>query len=167
MQFHLSLILVNMSIGFIMVNTAPSSLRMMISDKLRSVMPLLFILFFFLAGAHLDVGVLPRLGLIGIAYILARSAGKIAGAKLGAIVGKAVPYIRKYFGVWLLSQAGVAIGLSLLVMQEFSGIPGTHAAYIGTSVVATITATCIVFEIIGPIMAKLALRKAGELPDDS
>jgi len=167
MQFHLSLILVNMSIGFIMVNTASSSLRMIISDKLRSVMPLLFILFFFLAGAHLDVGILPRLGLIGVAYILARSAGKIAGARLGAIVGKADPNIRKYLGLGLLSQAGVAIGLSLLVMQEFSGIPGSHATFIGTSVVATITATCIVFEIVGPIMAKYALRKAGEIPDES
>ncbi len=165
-QFGLSLILLNMSIGFVVVNTSTTRLTKTISTSLRSLMPLLFILFFFLAGAHLDFAVLPGLGLAGVVYILSRSAGKIGGATIGAIIGKAEPKIRRYIGLGLLSQAGVAIGLSLLVRQQFSDIPGEHAAFISSSIVTTITATCIVFEIIGPIMTKYALRKAGELPEE-
>jgi hypothetical protein len=70
----------------------------------------------------------------------------------------------------ILSQAGVAIGLSLLVKNDFAGlgaiVPGssgfTHGDQIGTTVITTVTATCIIFEIIGPILTRIALQKAGE-----
>ena len=77
--------------------------------------------------------------------------------------------VKKYVGLGILSQAGVAIGLSLIVNHELTlldakyGAP--HAVRIGSSVLATITATCIFFEIIGPILTKVALKKAGEIPD--
>ena len=72
--------------------------------------------------------------------------------------------IRRYLGFGILSQAGVAIGLALLVQQELALIPG--AEMIGIQVLATITATSIIFEIIGPLAAKYALQKAGEIPKD-
>jgi Kef-type K+ transport system membrane component KefB len=164
-QFGLSLILLNMSIGFVVVNSSSNVLSSTITTSLRSLMPLLFILFFFLAGAHLDLAVLHGLGLVGIVYILSRSAGKMTGAYFGAVIGRADRKIRKYLGMGLLSQAGVAIGLSLLVRQQFASIPGDHAALISSSVVTTITATCIVFEIVGPVITKIALKKAGEIPE--
>ncbi len=77
--------------------------------------------------------------------------------------------IKKYVGLGILSQAGVAIGLALIVGKEFSGLGAlnadgiAHGDLIGTKVITTITATCLVFEIIGPILAKYALGKAGEL----
>ncbi len=165
-QFHLSLILVNMAIGFIVINKAPAGMGQTISGRLRPLMPILFILFFFLAGAHLDLSLLPQIGTIGVVYILARSAGKITGARLGAVMGGADQKIKNYLGPGILSQAGVAIGLSLLVLQEFQDMPGSHAASIGHSAVTTIAATCIFFEIIGPMLTKYVLKKAGEIPEN-
>jgi hypothetical protein len=131
-------------------------------------MPLTFVLFFCLAGAHLQLSALPSLGLLGIVYILGRSGGLIGGARIGAFFGHVEEKIKKYVGLGILSQAGVAIGLALIVNSEFAGLGRTvdgvsHGSLIGTRVITTITATCIVFEIIGPILAKYALGKAGEL----
>ena len=164
-MFHLSLILVNMGIGFVLANTSKQSTLMGVNDQLKSLMPLLFILFFFLAGAHLNFASLPALGIIGVAYIIGRSAGKIGGAWLGAYIGGATKTIRNNLGLGLLSQAGVAIGLSLLVAQEFASIDSPEAHAIAASVVTTITATCIFFEIVGPITARIALKNAGEIPE--
>ena len=168
MMWHLSLILTNMVIGFVLVNTRRESLVHKVTAPLLEIMPLIFVLFFCLAGAHLELAALPSLGLIGIAYILGRSGGLIGGARLGALFGHVEEKIKKYVGLGILSQAGVAIGLALIVNSEFAGL-GTvadgvsHGSAIGTKVITTITATCIVFEIIGPILAKYALGKAGEL----
>ncbi|MCD4701235.1 MAG: cation:proton antiporter [Candidatus Aegiribacteria sp.] len=164
LTYGFSPILTPMAMGFVLSN-ASRSMTSSVATRMRPLMPLIFILFFFIAGAHLKIGSLPSLGLIGLVYILARSAGKIFGAKFGAIIGKASPTIRKYLGIGLLSQAGVAIGLSIVVSQQFSQL-GERGVLIGTAVLTTVTATCIVFEIIGPIMAKIALKKAGEIPND-
>jgi Kef-type K+ transport system membrane component KefB len=168
MMWHLSLILTNMVIGFVLVNTRRESLVHRVTAPLLEIMPLTFVLFFCLAGAHLQLAALPSLGLIGIAYIFGRSGGLIGGARLGALFGKVEEKIKKYVGLGILSQAGVAIGLALIVNAEFAGLGAVtdgvaHGNMIGTTVITTITATCIVFEIIGPILAKYALGKAGEL----
>ena len=152
-----------MAMGFVLSNTSRSESGV-VANRLRPLMPIIFILFFFIAGAHLNLGSLPSLGLLGLVYILTRSAGKILGAGFGARIGKAPSNIRKYLGIGILSQAGVAIGLSIAVAQQFSQL-GTHASEIGIAVITTVTATCIIFEIIGPIMAKYALKKAGEIPE--
>lgn len=168
-MFHLSLILTNMVVGIIIVNTQPHSLVQKIHDRLPLLMPLLFILFFTLAGANLHLSALPSLGMLGIIYVLMRSTGKILGSRIAAIVGRTEEKIRKYVGWGILSQAGVAIGLSLIVKHEFHGLGKIGASgltsgdYIGTTVITTVTATCIFFEIIGPICAKIALQKAGEI----
>ena len=168
MMWHLSLILTNMVIGFVLINTRRESLVHRVTAPLLEIMPLTFVLFFCLAGAHLQLAALPSLGLIGIVYILGRSGGLIGGARLGAMFGHVEEKIKKYVGLGILSQAGVAIGLALIVNSEFAGLGAvtdgvSHGSQIGIKVITTITATCIVFEIIGPILAKYALGKAGEL----
>lgn len=169
--FHLSLILTNMIIGIVLVNTQSHSTVQKIHNEMPRVMPLLFILFFTLAGSSLKVSVLPSLGLIGIVYILTRTAGLISGAWIGAVFGHIETKIKKYVGIGILSQAGVAIGLALIVKHEFAGLgkivegSTTMGDYIGNIVITTTTATCIFFEIIGPIFAKIALKKAGEIPE--
>ncbi len=159
---HLSIILTNMVTGIIIVNTQPKNLVEKIHHELSEFMPLLFILFFMLAGANLHVSVLPSLGLIGVIYIVARSAGLMLGAAFGATVGRLEIKIRKYLGMGILSQAGVAIGLSLIVKSEFAEL-GEHGSEIGNIVITTVTATCVFFEIIGPILTKIGLKKAGEI----
>ncbi|MDP8211193.1 MAG: cation:proton antiporter [Candidatus Stygibacter australis] len=168
---HLSEILTIMVMGMIMVNMQSANLVNKIQNELGVAMPLLFILFFTLAGANLHISAIPALGLLGLVYIFARSAGLIFGSKLGAALGKAPPVISKYIGMGILSQAGVAIGLSLLIKQNYAGLGAivdraqglTHGDIIGITVITTVTATSIVFEIIGPILTKIALTKAGEI----
>jgi len=181
-RFHLSLILTNMVIGFVLVNTRRDALVRLVAAPLQEVLPLFFILFFCLAGAHLEVQRLPALGLIGVAYVLARAAGLIGGARLGASIGRVEEKIKKYVGLGILSQAGVAIGLSLIIKKDLGDLaarPDVAAAVqglpagekllcdpttMGAVLITTITATCIIFEIVGPILTKIALEKAGEIP---
>jgi hypothetical protein len=75
-----------------------------------------------------------------------------------------VPNIRKYLGLGILSQAGVAVELSLNVKQEFTPVR-RGVQKVGTTVITAITATSIIFEIVDPILIKVGLQKAGEIPD--
>ncbi len=171
--FHLSLILTNMVFGMVIINTQPHSLVQKIHNRLPIIMPLLFILFFTLAGSNLHIAALPSLGVLGIVYILTRSGGLIIGSRIGGMFGKVEKKIKNYVGMGILSQAGVAIGLSLIVKHEFKGLGKivevvngqniTSGDKLGTIVLTTVTATCLFFEIIGPILTKIALKKAGEI----
>ncbi|UCB47434.1 MAG: cation:proton antiporter [Spirochaetota bacterium] len=161
-RLHLSLILTNMIYGIILVNTQQHAVLQKIREELSDVLPLLFILFFILAGSNLQVLSLPSLGLVGIVYIISRTSGLMGGAWLGALIGKADKNIRQYLGMGILSQAGVAVGLALIVKHEFSEL-GSYGAQIGSTLITSITATCIFFEIIGPILTKIALKKSGEI----
>jgi len=84
------------------------------------------------------------------------------------VIGHVEEKVKKYVGLGILSQAGVAIGLSLIIKQELTQLDARytlpHAPDIGTSVLTTITATCIFFEIVGPILTKVVLARAGEIP---
>lgn len=170
LRWHLSLIMTNMVVGFVLVNTRREALVHRVIAPLHEIMPLIFILFFCLAGAHLKLSTLPALGTLGVVYAIARAAGLIGGARIGAMLGHVDENVKKYVGLGILSQAGVAIGLSLIVKHEFGRLAVQyelpHAATIGTVVLTSITATCILFEIIGPILTKIALTKAGEICDD-
>ncbi|MGM0432371.1 MAG: cation:proton antiporter [Spirochaetota bacterium] len=161
-MLHLSEILTNMIFGIIIINTQSSKLVHSLKSHLETIMPVTFVLFFALAGANLHINALPALGLLGAVYIVARSVGLVGGSIVGATLGKLSSTIRNYVGLGILSQAGVAIGLSLIVKQELSTI-SAHGAEIGSTVITTITATCIFFEIIGPILTKIGLKRAGEI----
>ena len=85
---------------------------------------------------------------------------------LGALIGGAEDKVRKYVGLGILSQAGVAIGLSLVAKQQFAELGTPHALAVGATLITTVMATSVVFEIIGPILTRVALKKAGEIEQD-
>jgi len=158
---NFSLILSNLALGMVMVNTYPRACRRT-HEALRLFVVPFYIIFFILAGAHLNLSLLLRMGIIGIIYIVCRTGGKLLGAWSGAKLGKQAPVIRKYLGLGILSQAGVAIGLAYLVIREFTplGIAGQHIATLSITIIA---ATTIIFEILGPIGVKFAITRAGEV----
>ncbi len=138
-------------------------------ERVVFIIPLFYLLFFTLAGANLHLKSVPALGLIGLVYVVGRIVGKGSGAFIGASLGRMEPKIRKFLGFGLLSQAGVAIGLALVAKNRFQGLGPeindaglTMGDHIGNIVFTTITATSVIFEIIGPILAKYALQKSGE-----
>ncbi len=159
--FDLSLILANLSLGMIYVNLYPAGNRRAYRAIEFLTLPV-YIIFFFLAGAHLQISLLPTMGLLGLVYVLCRISGLMGGAFLGAVLSKQSPVIRKYLGMGILCQAGVAIGLSLLAAGQLRPL-GETGMNLAVVVVNTIAATTIVFEIIGPIGTRIAIKKAGEL----
>lgn len=167
----LSFILANMAFGLTIGNDKKHKFMKEIEEEdIGIIMPLFFLFFFTIAGANLHVKVLPQLGLIGGVYILGRIIGKMSGAYIGAKAGRLEKKEQHYLGFGILSQAGVAIGLTLILKQQLQGIGPvidgksiTMGDYIGQTIFTTITATSVFFEIIGPIMAKYGLKKAGEI----
>lgn len=118
----------------------------------------LLMLFFVISGAQLDLAVIPTVGLLGTLYLLARSLGKYIGAYAGALVTRADPNIRKYLGVTLLPQAGVAIGMAQLAM--------TALPEFGAQIRAVVLCATLIYELVGPLLTKIALQKAGEISPD-
>ncbi|MBR4540332.1 MAG: cation:proton antiporter [Clostridia bacterium] len=152
-MWNLSSLLVCMMIGAVMVNL--SQVHEVLMEQCDRFTPPLFLLFFVLSGADLDLSVLPSVGLIGVGYLLLRCIGKWGGTMLGAVCVKADSNIKKYLGLTLLPQAGVAIGMAALVSARFPTL--------GTQVNTIVLAGVLVFELIGPVITKLALTKAGEI----
>lgn len=152
-QFGLSDLLVCMSVGAVFANLRDDALDVM--DLCDGWTPPLFMLFFVISGAELDLAALPTVGVLGLIYIVVRALGKYFGAYLGAVVVKANPNIRRYLGITLLPQAGVAIGMAqmaLATMPEF-----------GARIQAVVLAATLIYELVGPVATKIALTKAGEI----
>lgn len=152
-MFNLSALLLCMAIGAMMVNLRKDS-DVLLENADQWTAPL-FMLFFVISGAELDISVLTTVGLLGVIYLVARSAGKYFGAALGAKVVKCEPRIQKYLGFTLLPQAGVAIGMAQLVMVRLPEYGG--------QIRAVVLAATLVYELIGPVLTRMALTKAGEI----
>jgi Kef-type K+ transport system membrane component KefB len=159
--FGFSLILTTMILGMVVVNRCPEHGRH-IRYTIEQAGPVIYVLFFTLVGARFQVGLLPTMGLLGVAYVLLRSGGKFFGAWLGGTVGGAEPVVRNNLGLGLLSQAGVAIGLALSSANRFSAY-GTEGQALGALIINVITATTFVVQIVGPICVKFAISRAGEI----
>jgi Kef-type K+ transport system membrane component KefB/predicted transcriptional regulator len=119
--------------------------------------PPIYTAFFVLAGAHMEFGTLSPLMVAMIAvYVIFRAVGKVVGAWAGAKQSSAPPAVQKYLGICLLPQAGVAIGLAILAGRQFAD-PFGH-----TIIMVVMTATFLM-EILGPLLVKVGVRKAGEV----
>lgn len=109
------------------------------------------VVFFILAGATLEVSMLAGLGLIGLVYILARISGKLVGAWIGARVSQSNIEVQHWMGAALMPQAGVAIGMALLIANKFPEYQQT--------ILSIVISTTIFFELIGPIFTRMALKR--------
>ena len=153
LYFHMSHLLSNMFFGAVLVNIEKTSFRFF--DSLSAVDWPLYVMFYVLAGANLNVGLLSTLGLIGSVYIISRIMGRIGGAYAGAVIVGAEKSIQKYMGLALMAQAGVAIGLAMMAKVN---LPHT-----GGAILNTIIATTVIYEILGPMATRYALIKAGDI----
>lgn len=148
-----SVLLTNMFFGATVVNLHPRGRRFF--NLITDVDFPLYLLFFVLAGASLELGALKQLSLVGLAYFFTRPLGEWLGAWLGASVAKSVKVVKKYLGFGLIPQAGVALGMAVYVKAAFPEA--------GAVILSVIIGTTVLYEIVGPIFTKFALQRAGEI----
>ena len=154
LEIGFSPLLACMMLSTVFCNICPFSPEIM--DRLDRWTAPLFILFFVISGAELDLTVFSDLAivLIGIVYILFRSAGKYFGARWSSDMTRSDANVRKYLGLTLLPQAGVALGMANSV-----GVLGEEGPVIRNIVLFGV----LVYELAGPVITKAALEKAGEI----
>ena len=154
---HMSSLLICMMVGAAFTNARKDAV--VILDGQERWTPPLFMLFFVISGATLDLTIIPHIGVIGIVYIVFRSLGKYLGAFAGGLATKADSNVTKYLGITLLPQAGVAIGMAQTVGAE------PMLASVSQSIVTVVLCATLVYEIVGPLLTKICLKRAGEITE--
>ncbi|MGM0502343.1 MAG: cation:proton antiporter [Bacillota bacterium] len=157
-NFHLSPLISNMAVGFAYRNFATKNLG--IESYMETLTTPLYAIFFILAGTEIRFGGMLTTSFLAIvaAYTLARMLGKVGGAFLGAWIGDAPEKVKKYLGLCLFPQSGVAIALAYTVQRDFANAPE-----VGLLVFNTLLFTAALTEIFGPLATKYAITKAGEV----
>ena len=143
-----------MMLGTVFCNICDFSAELM--DRLDRWTAPIYVLFFVISGAELDLSVFTDyiVVIIGLVYIVFRCIGKYFGARLSADVSKADPNVRKYLGITLFPQAGVALGMAIKAMTI-----GPEGAIVSNIVLFSV----LIYEIVGPYLTKISLTKAGEI----
>lgn len=143
-----------MAMGMFLANSSPRWHRLV--KSLNEIDYPLYVVFFVLAGANLHIETLSHIGLIGVAYVAARTVGKLAGGWVGAKLGRYSGRERSWIGMALLAQAGMAIGLA----STLADIWPEGGKLIQTVILGSV----VIFELIGPLAVRHGLVKAGEVP---
>ena len=156
MHLGFSSLLVCMMCGTVFCNLCDFSEEIMHKTE-RWTAPI-YVLFFVISGAELDLRVFGSLAVVGIgvAYIISRSAGKIIGASISSKFMRCEESICKYLGITLLPQAGVALGMSVVVASEFKNDGGDIIRNI-------VLFSVLIYELVGPLLTKMALTAAGDI----
>ena len=152
-----SSLLVCMMLGTIFCNICDFSEELM--ERVDRWTAPLFVIFFVISGAELELSVFADLMIVvvGLVYIISRSAGKYTGAYLSSKAAKCDDNIVKYLGITLLPQAGVALGMANMAMSSVElGAEGMLIANITLFAV-------LIYELVGPALTKMALLKAGDI----
>ncbi len=142
----------SLAVGATMANLSKKSRKLF--EALSRTDPPLYVIFFVLAGADLNLSLLPSLGLLGAAYVVGRATGKLGGTYYAAKKVEFGETVERLLGFSILAQAGLAVGLVIVTRERFPEIAPT--------VTTVVLGAIIVFEIAGPLSAKLALSKSGE-----
>jgi NhaP-type Na+/H+ or K+/H+ antiporter len=143
-----------MMLGTVFCNICDFSAELM--DRLDRWTAPIYILFFVLSGAELNLAVFKdyMIVIIGLVYIIFRCIGKYYGARLSATMAHADDNVKKYLGITLFPQAGVALGMAMKAMTLGS---------VGIIVSNIVLFSVLIYEIVGPFLTKISLTKAGEI----
>lgn len=169
--FELSSLLTCMMVGAVFCNTRKDAIA--IFEGVDRWTPAIFMLFFILSGAELNFKLitLPVLGICGI-YLIARSCGKYFGAYFGCKLSNTNENVKKYLGLTLLPQAGVAIGMARSSSNVFNGlrdfsansaVNNSYLEGLAGTITAVVLCATLVYELVGPFITKVALTKANEI----
>lgn len=152
LALEVSYLLACVTLGTVVANTARHHERPF--HAIEGVEWPLLVLFFVLAGASLDLASLPTLGAAGAGYVVLRALGRVAGAWLGSRLAGAPRSFERWMGLALMPQAGVALGMALVAAERLPEF--------ATPVLSIAIATTTLFELCGPILTRIAVRRAGD-----
>ncbi len=150
---NISTLLICMAIGAVVSNIAPNNMKVI--SVTESFTPPIYIMFFTLAGVELNISSIKYVGLLGLGYVVARVIGKVLGSCIGCKLGNMPKHVKKYLGFTLIPQAGVAIGLSMTAQLALPEI--------GANIRTIILGATIIYELVGPVITKVALIKSGDI----
>lgn len=164
--FELSSLLICMMAGALFTNLAKDSARTL--DVLDRFTSPIYMMFFVFSGASLDLTIFFNSNglivlLIALIYLIFRVIGKYLGALSGATITRCEPQVKKYLGLTLIPQAGVAIGLATTASSLFGASEDPIIKQTGALIIAIILTSTLVYELLGPLISKYALTKAGEI----
>ena len=167
--FELSSLLMCMMAGALFTNLSKDSGRTL--DVLERFTSPIYMMFFVFSGAALDLSIFGNekgwmIVVIAVIYIIFRVVGKYLGAFTGASITKCEPQVKKYLGLTLIPQAGVAIGLATTASTIYRENADPQVQMIGSLIIAIILTSTLVYELIGPLVSKFALTKAGEIRNE-
>jgi Kef-type K+ transport system membrane component KefB len=148
----LSPLVASLAVGATMANLSGKSRRLF--EALSHTDPPLYVIFFVLAGADLDLSLIPSLGILGAVYVVCRASGKLVGARYAAARTQFPEPVQRLLGLSIFAQAGLAVGLVLVTRERFPDIAPT--------VTTVVLGAVVIFEIAGPLSARIALDRSGE-----
>jgi Kef-type K+ transport system membrane component KefB len=146
-----SLIMANMTIGFIVANRVEDSEPIAAVEGIEEVV---FSIFFVFSGMHFDASVMKTAGILALLIVATRFSGKYFGTRIGSKISGAPEPVKKYLGLALLPKAGVTLGLALLAQENFP--------VFGDLIFNGVLASVIINELVAPPLTKYAITKAGE-----
>jgi Kef-type K+ transport system membrane component KefB len=146
---EVSFLITGMVVGAVIVNLAAHHTKAF--HEISHIQWPFVVLFFILAGGALDVAVATTLGGIGLGFVVLRTFARIAGGWVGVVIAGEPVRSGPWYGIALLPQAGVAIGMSLIAAQRFPDW--------GPQIIALTIGTTVVFEIFGPIATLIAIKR--------
>lgn len=151
---HIEYMLFMLATGFFVENISPVDGEPLI-EAIQSVSVPAYVLFFSVAGGSIHLRELAMLWQVAVGAVVLRAAGLFVGTRLGAAWAGAEPVVKRYTWMGLVSQAGVALGLATVASRAL----GEYGTQIQTMFLAMIA----IHEIIGPVLFRTALARAGEL----
>jgi Kef-type K+ transport system membrane component KefB len=149
---NLSTLVVSLTLGATVANYSANTGRL--AQVQSRTDPPFYAVFFVIAGAHLQIGMLKSLGMVGITYILARAVGKLGGSYFGARFAKLPPEYQGRVGFAILAHAGLAIGLVLSLSRRFPQL--------GSELSTIVLGAILIYEIVGPVSVRTVLLRSGE-----
>jgi Kef-type K+ transport system membrane component KefB len=149
---NLSILVVSLVLGATTANLSAHTGRLAMVQSRTD--PPFYAVFFVIAGAHLQLGLLRSLGLLGLAYIVARAIGKLIGTYVGSRLARSTKQVRRQLGPAVLAHAGLAIGLVLSLVRRYPQLDA--------ELTVVVLGAILVFEILGPISVRKVILRAGE-----
>jgi NhaP-type Na+/H+ or K+/H+ antiporter len=161
--FHFSSLLSCMVLGIVVGNRVPKQAQELSNEAEKIISPVILFFFVLFGAGMIDPAVIAMGGIFilttTILYVVGRGLAKYFGTRLAANIGDNPPSVKRYLGLCLFSQAGVAVGLSVVIANQLNQLGFPHYAFL---IVGVIGISTLIFQIFGPLALKFAIHRAGE-----